>query len=39
LMREVFGEEAGIAARSAVGAASLPAGMAVEVEAIFELEN
>lgn len=39
LMRDVFGEEAGIAARSAVGAASLPAGMAVEIEAIFELEN
>lgn len=37
LMRDVFGEEAGIAARSAVGAASLPAGMAVEIEAIFEL--
>ena len=37
LMRDVFGEERGIAARSAVGAASLPAGMAVEVEAIFEL--
>lgn len=37
LMRDVFGEENGIAARSAVGAASLPGGMAVEVEAIFEL--
>jgi enamine deaminase RidA (YjgF/YER057c/UK114 family) len=37
LMRDVFGEEHGIAARSAVGAASLPGGMAVEVEAIFEL--
>jgi enamine deaminase RidA (YjgF/YER057c/UK114 family) len=37
LMRDVFGEEHGIAARSAVGAASLPAGMAVEVEAVFEL--
>jgi enamine deaminase RidA (YjgF/YER057c/UK114 family) len=37
LMRGVFGEENGIAARSAVGAASLPAGMAVEIEAIFEL--
>jgi enamine deaminase RidA (YjgF/YER057c/UK114 family) len=37
LMRDLFGEEHGIAARSAVGAASLPAGMAVEVEAIFEL--
>ncbi|MEM8943822.1 MAG: RidA family protein [Planctomycetota bacterium] len=39
LMRDVFGEECGIAARSAVGAPSLPAGMAVEIEAIFELES
>lgn len=37
LMRDVFGEEHGVAARSAVGAVSLPGGMAVEVEAIFEL--
>jgi enamine deaminase RidA (YjgF/YER057c/UK114 family) len=37
LMKEIFGEDNGIAARSAVGAASLPAGMAVEIEAIFEL--
>jgi enamine deaminase RidA (YjgF/YER057c/UK114 family) len=37
LMREVFGDEHGIAARSAVGAVSLPSGIAVEVEAIFEL--
>lgn len=37
LMRDVFGEEAGIAARSAVGAAALPAGMAVEIEAVFEI--
>jgi enamine deaminase RidA (YjgF/YER057c/UK114 family) len=37
LMRDVFGEDKGVAARSAVGAPSLPAGMAVEVEAIFEL--
>ncbi len=37
LMREVFGDEYGIAARSAVGAVSLPAGMAVEVEAVFEI--
>lgn len=37
LMREVFGDEQGIAARSAVGAISLPAGMAVEVEAVFEI--
>lgn len=39
LMREVFGDECGIAARSAVGAASLPAGMSVEVEAVFELNT
>lgn len=39
LMREVFGDDAGVAARSAVGAASLPAGMAVEVEAIFEIRE
>jgi enamine deaminase RidA (YjgF/YER057c/UK114 family) len=37
LMRDVFGQERGIAARSAVGAVSLPGGMAVEIEAIFEL--
>ncbi|MEM9186583.1 MAG: RidA family protein [Planctomycetota bacterium] len=37
LMREVFGDQHGVAARSAVGAASLPAGMAVEVEAVFEV--
>lgn len=37
LMRDVFGEQFGIAARSAVGAASLPAGMSVEVEAVFEI--
>lgn len=39
LMRDVFGEECGIAARSAVGTTSLPAGMVVEIEAIFELER
>ncbi len=39
LMRDVFGEEAGIAARSAIGAVSLPAGVAVEIEAIFELAD
>jgi enamine deaminase RidA (YjgF/YER057c/UK114 family) len=39
LMRDVFGEEAGIGARSAMGVASLPAGWAVEIEAIFELEE
>jgi enamine deaminase RidA (YjgF/YER057c/UK114 family) len=38
LMRDVFGPEDGIGARSAMGVASLPAGWAVEIEAIFELE-
>ena len=37
LMVEVFGE-AGRHARSAVSAASLPRGVAVEIEAIFEVE-
>ena len=39
LMRDVFGPEAGVAARSAVGVPSLPAGWAVEIEAIFEVEE
>lgn len=38
LMRDVFGPEAGVGARSALGVASLPAGWAVEIDAIFELE-
>jgi len=38
LMVEVFGE-AGKAARSAFGVAALPNGMAVEVEAIFQVED
>ncbi len=37
LMREVFGADAGVAARSAFGVPSLPAGMAVEIEATFVL--
>ena len=39
LMKQVFGEDAGIAARSAVGTNALPFGMTVEVEAIFELAD
>src|SRR5690606_18285304 len=39
LMAEVFGADAGVGARSAFGAGSLPANMAVEVEAIFEIEG
>ncbi|MFZ0280300.1 MAG: RidA family protein [Bacteroidales bacterium] len=38
LMAEVFGQENGIGARSAVGA-MLPNNIAVEVEAIFELSD
>jgi enamine deaminase RidA (YjgF/YER057c/UK114 family) len=37
LLADVFGREAGIAARSAIGANSLPLGTAVEIEAIFEI--
>jgi enamine deaminase RidA (YjgF/YER057c/UK114 family) len=37
LMVEVFGEEAGVGARSAVGMGSLPGNIAVEIEAIFQL--
>ncbi|MEM6742493.1 MAG: RidA family protein [Pseudomonadota bacterium] len=37
LMVEVFGPEIGAHARSAVGMASLPFGVAVEVEGIFDI--
>ena len=37
LMADVFGPDAGVGARSAVGTAALPGNMAVEVEAIFEI--
>ena len=37
LLVDVFGSEAGVGARSAIGAAALPSGMTVEIEAIFEL--
>jgi enamine deaminase RidA (YjgF/YER057c/UK114 family) len=36
-MRDVFGSENGVGARSAMGVAALPGGWAVEIEAIFEL--
>lgn len=39
LFAEVFGRELGIGARSAVGMGSLPGGIAVEIEAIFELKS
>ena len=37
LMAEVFGEDAGVGARSAVGMGSLPGNIAVEVECLFEV--
>ncbi len=38
LMKEVFGE-AGVGARSAVGMGALPGGIAVEIEAIFQVKD
>ena len=38
LLAEVFGPEAGVGARSAVGVGSLPLGVPVEIEAIFEIQ-
>ncbi len=37
LLAEVFGREAGVGARSAIGVGSLPLGVPVEIEAIFEI--
>ncbi len=37
LMAEVFGTEIGAHARAAVGSSSLPLGVAVEVEGVFQL--
>ncbi|HVK16372.1 MAG TPA: RidA family protein [Fimbriiglobus sp.] len=39
LMRDVFGEDSGVGARSAVGHNALPGGIAVEIEAIFEVSE
>lgn len=38
LFRDVFGDDHGVAARSALGTNSLPGKIAVEIEAIFEVE-
>ena len=38
LFADVFGQDRGIGARSAVGMVSLPGNIAVEIEAIFEIE-
>ena len=37
LFAEVFGRDAGVGARSAVGVNTLPLGVPVEIEAIFEI--
>jgi len=37
LMADVFGAECGVGARSALGVGSLPLGVPVEVEAVFEI--
>jgi enamine deaminase RidA (YjgF/YER057c/UK114 family) len=39
LMKEVFGEDAGVGTRSAVGMGSLPGNIAVEVEAEFLVQE
>jgi enamine deaminase RidA (YjgF/YER057c/UK114 family) len=38
LFAQIWGEDAGIGARSAVGMGSLPGNIAVEIEGIFEVE-
>lgn len=38
LMKEVFGD-IGVGARSAVGMGSLPGGIAVEIEAVFQIKD
>ena len=39
LMKKVLGDDAGVGARSAVGVNSLPLGVVVEIEGIFELND
>ncbi len=39
LFRDVFGDDAGVAARSALGTNALPGGIVVEIEAIFEVRR
>ncbi|MCS7044953.1 MAG: RidA family protein [Gemmataceae bacterium] len=38
LMAQVFGEEAGVGSRSAVGMGSLPGNIPVEIECVFEVD-
>jgi len=39
LLADLFGPEAGVGARSAVGVAALPLGAAIELEALLEIES
>ena len=39
LFRDIFGDDKGVACRSALGTNSLPGGIAVEIEAIFQLKS
>lgn len=39
LLAQVFGDEAGVGARSAVGMGSLPGNIGVEIEGIFEIAS
>ncbi len=39
LFKEVFGDDIGVGARSAVGMSSLPLGIMVEIEAIFQIKE
>ena len=38
LLAEIFGEEAGVPARSAIGTNALPGGIACEIEVLVELK-
>jgi len=38
LFADVFGEDSGVGARTAIGASALPLGVAVEIEAMFEVD-
>ena len=39
LLKNVFGEEAGLPARSAIGVAALPWNIPVEIECVVELKK
>jgi enamine deaminase RidA (YjgF/YER057c/UK114 family) len=39
LMRDVFGDDAGVGTRSAVGMGSLPGNISVEIECLFEVKS